>query len=75
MHFVDHHRVVKTSVRIRVELPDQTLHRVLVVETDMPISEGDVDYNAEEFGKLVNAITAAMERSGAEKAEIIKAET
>jgi hypothetical protein len=61
-------------VRTSLELPDPNLHCVLVVETDMPMTEKDEGYDPKEFGAFVDAVTDAMNRIGAEKAEISRVE-
>jgi hypothetical protein len=69
MPHVDHPQVVKDQLRVRVNLPDPP-KRILVVETTMPLSPRDPDFDQEEYDDLVEAVRTGMDRIRADEAEI-----
>lgn len=71
MAHVQHPRVTRDRMHVRVELPDPRRRRVLVVWTDVPMSPQDAGFDQEEFESLTEAVREAMERLGADEAEIV----
>ena len=51
-------------------MPDPNVRRVLVVETDIPLTEKHKGYDPEQFASFVDMVREAMEEVEAEKAEI-----
>lgn len=66
---IAHPRVSRATIMLAVELPDPNVKRVLRVETDMPLP-GESGFNQEDYDALCKAVLAAMERHGAERAEV-----
>jgi hypothetical protein len=62
--------VTKVIVSTRLKLPDPNVHRVLVVETDIPLTEKHEGYDPDQFAMFVEVVRAAMDEVEAEKAEI-----
>lgn len=62
--------VTKVIVSTRLALPDRNVHRVLVVETDIPLSEKHEGYNPKQFASFADAVRQEMDEVEAEKAEI-----
>jgi hypothetical protein len=62
----------KVAVSTRIELPDRPIpYRVLVVGTDIPLSEKQDDYDAGHAAEFFDAVVKAMDEVKAEKAEIV----
>jgi hypothetical protein len=62
--------VSKVIVSTRLDLPDPNVHRVLVVETDIPLTEKHEGYDPDQFASFVDVVREAMDEVEAEKAEI-----
>ena len=71
MPHVDHPKVNRDRIIVRVQLPDPRTKHVLIVETKMPISAQDTGFDQEEFNGLVEAVRAGMDRAGVDEAEIV----
>ena len=71
MKLSDHPQVTRTFLSFRVSLPDPVCHRILVVETTLPLSEKQSGYDHDQLGAFVEFVGGQMEEAGAEKAEII----
>ena len=68
---VKHRRVTRDYVIVRLNLPDPNTKQILVVETDMPLSDSDPGFDQDDFNSLVQAVRAAIEdRSSIDAAEI-----
>lgn len=72
MPFVKHRGVKREYVKVRVELPDPTIKRVLVVETNMPTSDKEHGFDPMEFRTLVDAVREGLKHALADVAEIDK---
>jgi hypothetical protein len=60
----------KVAISTRVETPDRRPipYRVLVVGTDIPLSEKQDGYDADEVEKVIEAVRKAMDEVEAEEA-------
>jgi len=65
--------VSKVIISTRIALPDPNVHRVLVVETDIPLTEKHEGYDPDQFEMFVCVVRKAMDEVEAEKAEIYPA--
>jgi hypothetical protein len=72
MTHVDHPKIVRERIVVRVELPDPRTKHILEVETKMPITPGDAGFDREEYDALVDAVRAGMDRAGADEAKIVR---
>jgi len=70
MSHVDHPRVVKDRIHKRVELPDNRIKDILEVDTDMPIDPQHPEYDSDEFEALAEAVSTAIEETGADGGSI-----
>ena len=61
---VQHPKVIWDRVIIRVDFPDTTLKRILMVEVDMPLEESDPKFNPSEFEALVQAVQTTLGKIG-----------
>src|SRR5216684_3888631 len=66
----DHPQVTRDLVSFRVLWPEPVCHRILVVETTLPLSEKQGGYDHDQLGSFVEFVGGHMEDVGAEKAEI-----
>jgi len=66
----DHPQVARKFLSFRVSWPDPVCHRILVVETTLPLSEKQDGYDHAQLGSFVEFVGGHMEEVGAEKAEI-----
>jgi hypothetical protein len=68
--FSDHPQVTKEFLSFRVSWPAPVCHRILVVETTLPLSEKQDGYDYAQLEAFVEFVGGHMEEVGAEKAEI-----
>ncbi len=74
MPTVDHPKVKRDRIIVRLKLPDPTIKHVLLVEAQMPLIKTDPGFNQAEYDALVQAVVAAMqENDSIDSAEIIPA--
>ena len=71
MPHVDHPKVVRDRIVVRLELPDPRTKHILEVETNMPISPRDAGFDQEAYDALVEAVREGMDRAGADEARIV----
>jgi hypothetical protein len=72
MPHVDHPKVVRERIVVRVDLPDPRAKYILEVETKMPISPRDARFDRAEYDALAEAVKAGMDRAGADEARIVR---
>jgi len=69
-----HSQITRTFLSFRVLWPDPACHRILVVETTLPLSEKQKGYDHAELESFIEFVGKHMEEIGAEKAEIFSAD-
>lgn len=65
-----HPHVTRKFLSFRVSWPDPVCHRILVVETTLPLSEKQDGYDHAQLESFVEFVGGHMEEVGAEKTEI-----
>jgi hypothetical protein len=66
----DHPQVTRTFLSFQVSWPDPVCHRILVVETTLPLSEEPDGFDHAQLESFVEFMGERMEEDGADKAEI-----
>jgi hypothetical protein len=66
----NHPQVTRKFLSFRVSWPDPVCHRILVVETTLPLSEKQDGYDHAQLESFVEFVGKHMEEKSAEKAEI-----
>jgi hypothetical protein len=72
MPHVDHPKVVRERIVVRVDLPDPRPKHILEVETKMPISRDEAGFDQDKYDALVEAVRAGMDRANADEARIVR---
>jgi len=65
-----HPHVTRKFLSFRVSWPDPVCHRILVVETTLPLSKKQDGYDHAQLESFVEFVGGHMEEVGAEKTEI-----